>query len=210
MNIRKPIDYSILFTALDTLMAADLTQMELYCEIGRLVISRRSKGAAVAAAEYLGNAYPDASGFSPRNLRRMREFYRTYENTPEVLAEAMTIGWTRNVAILEAELTVQEKEWYIQAVKRFGWSMLTLLEKIKSCAHTETPLDRQTKVCYTEKGTNIRGTFNAIWRTPLIIARAMVYGGDHELTGQFVVTTSLFCCLTLFLWIFLLEQIGLI
>jgi len=38
---------------------------------------------------------------------------------------------------------------------------------------------------------------------------AMVYGSDHELTGQFVVTTSLFCCLTLFLWIFLLKQIGL-
>ena len=27
-----------------------------------------------------------------RNLRRMREFYRTYESAPEVLAEAMTIG----------------------------------------------------------------------------------------------------------------------
>ncbi len=110
MNIRKPIDYSTLFAALDPLMAADLQQMELYCQIGRLVSGSSEKGAAVAAAEYLNNAYPDASGFSPRNVRRMREFYRTYENAPEVLAEAMTIGWTQNVTILEAELTVQEKE----------------------------------------------------------------------------------------------------
>ena len=115
MNVRKPVDYSAMFAALDTLMAADLPQMELYCEIGRLVSGRTEKGAAVAAAEYLCDAYPDVSGFSPRNLRRMREFYRAYENAPEVLAEAMTIGWTQNVVILEAELSLRERTWYIQA-----------------------------------------------------------------------------------------------
>ena len=76
MNVRKPVDYSSMFAALDLLMAVALPQMELYCEIGRLVSSRSEKGAAVAASEYLC-AYPDVSGFSPRNLRRMREFYRT-------------------------------------------------------------------------------------------------------------------------------------
>ena len=102
MNVRKPVDYSAMFAALDTLMAADLPQTELYCEIGRLVSGRPEKGAAVAAAEYLRIAYPDASGFSPWNLRRMREFYRAYESAPEVLADAMALGWTQNVAILEA------------------------------------------------------------------------------------------------------------
>ena len=117
MNVRKPVDYSAMFAALDALIAADLPQMELYVKIGRLVSSRPEKGAAVAAAEYLCNAYPDASGFSPRNLRRMREFFCTYENVPMVLDEAMTIGWTQNVVILEAELTVQERMWYIRAVR---------------------------------------------------------------------------------------------
>jgi hypothetical protein len=65
MNVRKPVDYSTMFAALDTLMAADLPQMELYCEIGRLINDRPEKGAAVAAAEYLCTVYPDASGFSP-------------------------------------------------------------------------------------------------------------------------------------------------
>lgn len=112
MNVRKPTDYSAMFAALDTWMAAGLPQMELYCEIGRLVSSRPEKGAAVAAAEYLCGAYPDVSGFSPRNLRRMREFCRTYEANPEVLAEAMTIGWIQNVVILEAELTNADYDKY--------------------------------------------------------------------------------------------------
>ena len=141
MNVRKPVDYSAMFAALDTLMAANLPQMELYCEIGRLVSGRPEKGAAVAAAEYLCSAYPDASGFSPRNLRRMREFYRTYESAPEVLAEAMTIGWTQNVVIQEAELSPQERAWYIWAARQFGWSKLELQHKITDNTHLEINLD---------------------------------------------------------------------
>jgi len=41
---------------------------------------------------------------------------------------------------------------------------------------------------------------------PMALAR----DSDHELTGQIVVTTSLFCCVTLFLWIFVLKQLGLL
>ena len=56
MNVRKPVDYSAMFAALDSLMKVFLTQMELYCEIGKLVSARPEKGAAVAAAEYLSMA----------------------------------------------------------------------------------------------------------------------------------------------------------
>ena len=84
MNVRKPTDYSAIFVALDELMAENLPQMELYHGIGRVVSGRPEKGAAVAAAEYLQGAHPDATGFSPRSLRRMRDFYRTYENAPKL------------------------------------------------------------------------------------------------------------------------------
>lgn len=150
MNVRKPIDYSAMFAVLDTLMAADLPQMKLYYEIGQQVSGRPEKGAAVAAAEYLCRMYPDVSGFSPRNLRRMREFFRTYESSPEVLAQAMTTGWTQNVVILEAELTLQERAWYIRAAQRFEWSKLELQRKIAAGAHLEIALDFTDEMCYTE------------------------------------------------------------
>ena len=141
MNIRKPVDYSAIFASLDKLISSELPQMGLYCGIGRIVSSRPEKGAAVAAAEYLCSAYPDASGFSPRNLRRMREFYRTYGNTPEVMAKAMSISWTQNVVILEEELALPEREWYIKAVRQFGWSKLALLKAIKESSHETIVLD---------------------------------------------------------------------
>ena len=44
MNIRKPTDYTTLFAALDAAVAAQLPQMELYGEIGRVVSGRAEKG----------------------------------------------------------------------------------------------------------------------------------------------------------------------
>ncbi len=135
MNIRKPVDYSALFTELEVLLTKGLPQLELYCQIGRLISGRPEKGVAIAAAEYLQGTYPDASGFSPRNLRRMRAFYCAYKNEPDSMAAAMQIGWTQNVVILEAGLTAQENLWYLQAVRRFGWSKGKLLRQIASAAH---------------------------------------------------------------------------
>lgn len=151
MNVRKPVNYSAMFSALDSLMEASLPQMELYCEIDRLVSDRKEKGAAVAAAEYLSKAYPNASGFSPRNLRRMRDFCRAYGDTPEVMAGAMTIGWTKNAAILEGCEVLEERGWYIQSVRRFGWTKAELLEKIRTGIYQESTLDLAEEMCYTEE-----------------------------------------------------------
>ena len=143
MNIRKPTDYTTMFAALDALMAAQLPQMELYREIGRLVSGRAEKGAAVAASEYLQMTCPDVEGFSPRNVRRMRAFYAAYEKTPEIMRLAMHLGWTQNVAILEGCGSSEERAWYIRAALRFGWKKAKLLESIKTQAWRYSSLDEQ-------------------------------------------------------------------
>ena len=89
MNVRKAVDYSAMFAALGSLMEADLPQMKLYCEVGKIVCTRSEKGAAVAAAEFLKEQYPDMTGFSPRNVRRMRDFWQLYSSMPELLGEAL-------------------------------------------------------------------------------------------------------------------------
>ena len=130
MNIRKNIDYSDLFAALDAAMRSGLQQMEQYCELGRPVSNRPEKGAAVDASAHLKMQYPETSGFSPRNLRRVRDFYRLYEGNPDMLELAMQLSWTQNVVILEAELNTEERRWYLQAAKQFGWSKAELQKAI--------------------------------------------------------------------------------
>lgn len=149
MNIRKATDYSGLFAKLDMLIQAKIPQIELYWNIGAEICSRPEKGAAVAAAEYLHSTYPDIAGFSPRNVRRMREFYCTYQDNPSLMVEAMKIGWTQNVVILDMCETEAERRWYIQAVQQFRWSKQQLIEKIENHVCAKESLDNSDPVCYT-------------------------------------------------------------
>ena len=137
MNIRKNIDYSQVYQAIDEVIAQKLPQMQMYCAIGRIVCTRSEKGAAVMASEYIRAKYPEVQGFSPRNLRRMWDFCRTYDNHPALLSLAMQLGWTQNVVIMEADLTMELREWYLRAAGQFGWSKTELIVKIAEQAHLE-------------------------------------------------------------------------
>ena len=52
------------------------------------------------------------------NVRKSSDYSALYATLDQLMAEAMAIGWTQNVIILEAELTLQEKAWYIRAVRQ--------------------------------------------------------------------------------------------
>lgn len=149
MNIRKPVDFSEMYLSLDMAVAGKYAQMQMYAMIGQAVTTREEKGAAVAAADYLQMRYPDMSGFSPRNLRRMREFYRTYAQDKALLHLAMQIGWTQNVVILEADLTMEERCWYMKRVAIHGWTKTQLVESIQKSLHLSDPLDEAEHLCYT-------------------------------------------------------------
>ena len=176
MNIRKNIDYTEMYCTLNILMKQQLLQMELYCAIGKAVCQRAEKGAAVMAAEYLHENYPDVPGFSPRNVRRMRDFYRTYENYPAPLRRAMELGWIQNVVIMEADLTMDLREWYMRAAKQFGWSKAELIANIEARAYENISLEIDEEVCYNEEKTENSET------TVLMIAFRMIqriYRFDH-------------------------------
>ena len=91
----------------------------------------------------------------------MRAFYQAYTDSLETLAEAMSIGWTQNVVILEGCKTAEEQLWYIKAVRQFGWSKLELQQEIQEKAHQHTALDFSNAVCYTEKKASEEGNCHA-------------------------------------------------
>jgi len=114
------------------------------------------KGAA-AAAEYLSKTYPDAKGFYPRDFHRMgssgktmREFQRGHERGHGYRLDE-ECGYPEGCEDLE------EKAWYIQAVRRFGWTKAELLEQIHAKAYLEA-LDFADAVCYTEENAKAKET----------------------------------------------------
>ena len=149
MNIRKPVDYSAMYRELTEILARNLPQMDEIYAVGKVVNQRPEKGAAVAAAEFLQASFPDRTGFSPRNVRRMRDFYKVYENDEPLLRLAMKLGWTLNVVIMEAALARDERKWYLEQAREQQWSKIVLLEKLASATHLEKSLDVETDTCYT-------------------------------------------------------------
>ena len=147
MNVRKPVDYSTMCRELTAILAQNLPQMEEVYAIGKLINQRPEKGAAVAAAEFLQANFPDRTGFSPRNVRRMRDFYRTYENDQTLLRLAKKIGWTLNVVIMEAELTKAQRLSCLQRAASKKLSKKKLLEIILNGVFAEKPIDEPDKIC---------------------------------------------------------------
>ena len=171
MNIRKQADYSELYRTLDRLMELGLTDTELCYKIGQAICVRSEKGAAVVAAEYLRERYPGKTGYSPRNLRRMRDFYRAYENEPESAQLALQIGWTLNVIILEECNLAEERAWCLENTLRHRWKKTVLLDMIKEHAWLEDTLDEQTDSCYTEKNNDAVSENGNDEKDPLYLSR---------------------------------------
>ena len=87
MNVRKPVDYGTIYRELVTILAQNLPQMDEIHAIGKTISQRPEKGATVAAAEFLQANFPDRTGFSPRNVRRMYVFCKTYNNEQKLLRQ---------------------------------------------------------------------------------------------------------------------------
>ena len=167
MNVRKPVDYGTMYRELTAILAQNLPQMiEIYA-IGKAISQRPEKGAAVAAAEFLQANFPDRTGFSPRNVRRMRDFFKFYENDQTLLRLAMKIGWTLNVVIMEAELTRAQRISCLQRVVSEKLSKKKLLEIILNGVFAEESIDAPDEICYNITSASVGRTEQAQFEPPL-------------------------------------------
>ena len=167
MNVRKAVDYGTMHRELTAILAQNLPQMDEVYAIGKGISQRPEKGAAVAAAEYLQANFPDRVGFSPRNVRRMRDFYKVYENDQMLLRLAMKIGWTLNVVIMEADLIKDQRISCLQRAVSEKLSKKKLLEIILNDAFAEKPIDEPDKICYNITNTSEDGADQAQFESPL-------------------------------------------
>lgn len=137
-------------------MAANMQLLLLYYGIGLDLHTRLAKeawggGIVDRLAEDLHRAFPGMEGFSPRNLRRMRAFYRAYpldERSraiwPRAVAKLGLVKWPRavaklpwahNVLLLEKCKNPKARDWYAEAAVEYGWSRDVLVHQIESELH---------------------------------------------------------------------------
>ena len=76
---------------------------------------------------------------------------RPEKDAEELRDLALNPGWTLNVLILEANLTVEDRAWYLPVAERYSWPKSELKERIGASAHPEESLASTEAACYTEQ-----------------------------------------------------------
>ncbi len=119
----------------------------LYRDIGKLIVMRQKEagwGKAIVEqlakdlqAEFLG-----ISGFSARNIWRMRDFYLAYVSNEKLTPVVAEIGWTHNLVILEKCKDKLEQEFYIKMTRKFGWTKNVLIHQIENQTYEKTLLNQ--------------------------------------------------------------------
>lgn len=115
----------------------------LYWRLGRLIDEQMHQlgwGARVVdrlSADLRGE-FPDARGFSPRNLRYMRRLAQVWPDEEMLLHVVATLGWGHIQTLLDQVDDGKVRDWYAQAAASYGWSRNTLVTHIATNLHART------------------------------------------------------------------------
>lgn len=118
-------------------LQANSELVSLYWEIGSTILSEQKEhgwGAKVIdrISRDLREAFPGMSGFSPRNLKYMRQFAEAWPDFQFVQQPVAQIPWGTNIVLMQKLHTREERLWYAEKTIEEGWSRNLLLAMIES------------------------------------------------------------------------------
>ena len=106
----------------------------LYRSIGCLITAHKSWGNKFIEnlAQDIKLEFPQSTGYSVRNLKYMAKFAATYPDAEFVQQVVAQIPWGHNVVLLDKVADAEERNWYIEACRKNGWSRNVLVHQIES------------------------------------------------------------------------------
>jgi predicted nuclease of restriction endonuclease-like (RecB) superfamily len=158
----KTIKQRIHATRMKVALAANGALISLYYEIGAQIVDREShaqwgSGFIDAFSHDLRKAFPEIGGFSSKNLRYCRAFFRFYcdpaiwqqavaklrdmpwaGSESQLSASLMEIPWGHNILIFTKCSSVVEAGFYINQTLEQGWSRDVLALQLKSDLYART------------------------------------------------------------------------
>ncbi|HJH32336.1 MAG TPA: DUF1016 domain-containing protein [Methanosarcinaceae archaeon] len=112
----------------------------MYWDLGKVILDRQEcQGWGAKVIDRLSydlkNAFPDMSGFSPRNLKYMRTFAEAWPEREIVQRTVAQIPWRSNLALLDKLDDPKTRMYYACNTIEHGWSRDILAMQIDSRLH---------------------------------------------------------------------------
>ena len=119
----------------------------LYWDIGKQITEKQKQlgwGKAVVdnLAQDLQKEFPGIKGFSSQNLWYMRQFYGEYHGNTILQPLVGEISWTKHLVIMSRCKKMEERIFYINMTKKFGWTKDILIHQIDNQSYEKTILNQ--------------------------------------------------------------------
>lgn len=110
---------------------------QLYWDIGKSIVEKqRALGWGKSVVETLSKdlqaEFPYVKGFSTTNLWYMVQFYKEYQQAENLQPLVGEISWAKHLVILSKCKDNLERQFYILATKKYGWSKDVLIHQIEN------------------------------------------------------------------------------
>ena len=134
LNLVQTVKREIIQAQYKATLSVNKELILLYHGIGSLINKHKSWGNKFIEnlAADIKLSFPDAKGYSVRNLKYMAKFAATYEDEEFVQTVSAQIPWSHNIAILDKVKNEVQREWYIRKTAENGWSHSVLIHQIES------------------------------------------------------------------------------
>ena len=121
-------------------VAANAELLAVYWAIGRAILDRQhEEGYGTKVIDRLSadlrKRFPDARGYSPRNLKYMRAFAAAWPDPEVVQQRVAQLPWGHHVRLLDKLSTPELRKWYAAAALDQGWSRAVLEFQIDTRLH---------------------------------------------------------------------------
>ena len=127
-------------------LGANKELVELYWNIGRIIISNTKYGAKFieTLSKDIKMSFPNAKGYYVRNLKYMRKFAEFISDEAKVRTVSALLSWSHNQHLFDKTKTLDEYLWYAEKTIGNGWSLSSLEYHTSSKAYSRQELSQKT------------------------------------------------------------------
>ena len=137
-NIVNTIKNEIKNTQIKTMLSANKNLIMMYFRIGKVLSDNSKYGNSFIKniSHSIKLEYPGIKGFSDRNLKYMKRFYKEYKEENQKVQQLVAhLPWGHNVVLMEKIKDIKVRKVYIEATIREGWSRSILELQIETNYH---------------------------------------------------------------------------
>jgi len=127
------------------LLVANSELFALYWNIGRVISENSAWGNKFVEnlARDIKLDFPDAKGYSIRNLKYMAKFYKSFPVFEIVQTLSAQLTWSHNTALLDKVKSVDIFLWYAARNAEAGWTVSALKEQVENGLYERQALSKK-------------------------------------------------------------------